>query len=265
MKKILCALGMYLCLANLVNAQDFALQQLEKSPRHSEFVDIVNGKRKVHCFVVYPEVSAKATTIIVIHENKGLTDWVRSFADQLAAAGYIVIAPDLLSGFDEKHATTPDFANSQDATKAIYELKQPQVSSDLDSVEKYAAKIPASNGKTAVIGFCWGGGQSFAFATTNSHIKTAMVFYGTPPDANAIKNIKVPVYGFYGGNDQRINATITPTDSLMKAAGKTYEPKIYAGAGHAYMRAGDDPTGSKENKDARDASWIRIKEILAKL
>jgi len=259
------ALVLSLGISGLLKAQDFALQQLEKSPRHSEFVDVTNGSRKVHCFVVYPEVSAKATTIVVIHENKGFTDWVRSFADQLAAAGYIVVAPDLLSNFDDKHATTADFANSQDATKAIYELKQPQVSSDLDSVEKYASKIPAGNGKTAVIGFCWGGGQSFALATTNPKIKAAMVFYGTPPKEDAIKNIKAPVYGFYGGNDQRINATIPPTDSLMKAAGKTYEPKIYPGAGHAYMRAGDDPTGSKENKDARDASWVRIKELLSKL
>ncbi len=262
--KLLC-FAWLLCFGLNTSAQDFALKQLEASPRHSEWVEVDNGNRKIKCFVVYPEVATKASAVIAIHENKGLTDWVRSFADQLAAAGYVVVAPDLLSDFDATHKKTSDFENSDAATKAIYALKQETVITDLNAVQQYAAKLPAANGKIASIGFCWGGGQSFAFATTNKNIKAAMVFYGTPPDEASIKKIAAPVYGFYGGNDQRIDATIPATDSLMKLSGKTYDYKIYPGAGHAYMRSGDDPAGSPENKEARNQSWARIKDVLGKL
>ena len=246
--------------------QDYSIKQLEQSPRHHEWVTIESQGRNIRCFVAYPEKAKNTEAIIVIHENRGLTDWVRSFADQLAAAGYLAIAPDLLSDFSEEVKQTSDFATSDDARKGIYALPADQVTRDLQAVEKYIAKAPSSNGNVLVAGFCWGGSQSFRYATNSTTIKAAMVFYGTAPDsAEELHKIKVPVYGFYGGDDQRVNATIEATEAIMKDGGKTYAYEIYAGAGHAYMRRGDDPESDEANKKARDDSWERIKLILKKV
>jgi carboxymethylenebutenolidase len=248
------------------NAQDFALKQLENSPRHQEWVTIPAGEREVTCFVVFPEVSEKATVIIAIHENRGLTDWVRSFADQLASEGFIVIAPDLLSDFKPGIKTTADFENSDDARNAIYELSPGQVQSDLNAVQEFASKMPAANGKTVVAGFCWGGSQSFRMATYNKEIEAALVFYGSAPEnQQEIEQISVPVYGFYGGNDQRINAGIPATEEMMNKAGKKFEYIIYPDAGHAYMRQGDEPQSSAGNLKARNQSWERLVGILKKI
>lgn len=218
----------------------------------------------MHCFVAFPEVSEEATVAIVIHENRGLTDWVRSFSDQLAEAGYIAVAPDMLSGFSSEHRKTSDFPSSDDARNAIYELDPEQVKNDLNAVQAYAAKMQAGNGKTVSIGFCWGGMQSFRFATYNDDLKAALVFYGSAPEsASEIEKINAPVYGFYGGNDSRINSGIPDVEKRMKEAGKTYEYEIYDGAGHAYMRQGDDPDVSDDNTKARNESWERIKTILS--
>ena len=231
--KNLIAFVIFLLSSSVITAQDFALKQLEDSPRHHEWVKVKIGNREVTCFVVYPEISGKATAVIAIHENRGLTDWVRSFADQMAKEGFIAIAPDLLSGFSEEIKTTAEFENSDAARNAIYELDAEQVKNDLNAVEDYAAQLKAANGKTVVVGFCWGGSQSFRMATYNDDIEAAMVFYGSSPDEEQIKNISVPVYGFYGGNDERINSGIPETDKLMKSAGNTYNYVIYPGAGHA--------------------------------
>ena len=252
--------------ATSLSAQDFALKQLENSPRHQEWVEVKSGDRTVDCFVVYPQVSKKATAVIVIHENKGLTDWVRSFSDQLAGEGYLVIAPDFLSDVVPGIKNTSSFESSDKATNAIYQLKPEQVTADLVAAQSYILKDKACNGKAVVIGFCWGGMQSFRYATNNNAIQAALVFYGSAPDkAEDINRISAPVYGFYGENDQRINAGITGTETLMKQEGKTYDYKIYPGAGHAYMRLGEDPAGTDANKKAREESWKRIKEILGKI
>lgn len=246
-----------------VKGQDFALKQLEDSPRHHEWVQVKSGDREVACFVAYPETDAKAPAIVVIHENRGLTDWVRSFADQLAAAGYVAVAPDLLTGAGPNGGKTADFPNSDAARQAIYALDAAQVTRDLQAVEAYAASLPASNGKTAVAGFCWGGSQSFRFATNNTRIKAALVFYGTAPkESSDLARIQAPVYGFYGGADERVNATIPATEEAMKRLGKSYETEIYPGAGHAFMRRGDDPSESTENRAARDEAWRRLLKIL---
>lgn len=189
-------------------AQDWAKDRLEKSPRHHEWVETKNSARTVRSFIAYPEVKEKAPVIIVIHENKGLTDWVRLAADEFAEAGCIAIAPDLLSGMAPGGGGTSDYKDSDAATQGIYKLKPDQVTGDLNSVAKYAASVPAGNGKLLVAGFCWGGGQSFRYATDNPNLKAALVFYGTGPDAAAMKRIGCPVYGYYGGTDNRVNATI---------------------------------------------------------
>jgi carboxymethylenebutenolidase len=257
-----------LCVAILaapVTAQDWAKARLEKSPRHGEWVKVKHGDREVASFVVYPEVKDKATAVVVIHEIFGLTDWVRGVADQLAEAGYIAIAPDLLSGAGPKGGGTDSF-KGEEVRKAIMSLPPDQVTADLNACVDYVAKLPACNGKVAVGGFCWGGGQSFRFATNNKAIKAAFVFYGTGPDnAEDIARIVAPVYGFYGGNDARVNATLPKTEELMKKAGKTFDPVIYEGAGHGFMRAGEDPAGNAANKKARDEAWVRWKELLKKV
>lgn len=255
-----------LALVSFVHAQDYALQQLENSPRHHEWVEVSVGERVVHGFVAYPETDEPTLAVIVLHENRGLTDWVRSFADQLAGEGYLAIAPDLLSGFDETHQRTSDFASSDEARTALYQLDSDQITEDLRAVQAYVSDLPAANGTVAVAGFCWGGAQSFRFATNASGLVAALVFYGSPPrESSMLDAITAPVYGFYGENDQRINATIADTEAAMQAREKVYDYVIYDGAGHAYMRRGDDPADTSPNKAARDASWMRIATILSGL
>jgi carboxymethylenebutenolidase len=246
-----------------LSAQEFALKQLEASPRHHEWVEVQQGARRVSCFVAFPEVAEKAPVVLVIHENRGLTDWVRSFADQLAAKGYIAVAPDLLSEFKPGFRLTRDYPDSDAARNALYELPAAQVTADLRAVRAYAARIPAGNGQVSVVGFCWGGSQCFRFATDTDSIRAALVFYGSAPaDSNALGRIAAPVYGFYAENDQRINATVPQTASWMQSGGKQFEQLTYPGAGHAFMRSGDDPAGSPENKAARDAAWARLLAVL---
>ena len=217
--------------------QDWAKARLDNSPRHLEWVKVNHGNREVNCFIAYPEVKDKATAVVVIHEIFGLTDWVRGVTDQLAEAGYIAIAPDLLSGSAPKGGGTEELGGADAVRRVISTLPPEQITADLNCVVQYVAKLPACNGKVAVAGFCWGGSQTFRYATNNKEIKAALVFYGTGPDKEEdIARINCPVYGFYGGNDERVNATIAASTELMKKAGKQYDPVIYAGAGHGFMR-----------------------------
>jgi carboxymethylenebutenolidase len=266
MNRCVLCLGVALLTAAAAPAQDWAKARLEDSPRHGEWVKVRQGQRQVQSFVVFPEVKEKATAVVVIHEIFGLTDWVRLVADQLAEAGYIAIAPDLLSGSGPKGGGTAEFRGGDAVRKAIRDLPPDQVTADLNAVVDHVAKLPACNGKVAVCGFCWGGGQAFRFATNNKAIKAAFVFYGPGPTKEAdIGRISCPVYGFYGGNDARINATIPKSEELMKEAGKTYEPVTYEGAGHGFMRAGEMPGASAANKKGREEAWKRWKALLKKL
>ncbi len=244
-------------------AQDWAKARVEKSPRHREWVTVKHGDRSVQTFVVYPESKKKTPVVLVIHEIFGLTDWVEDLADQLAEAGYIAVAPDLLSGKAPNGGRTSDFAEGK-AIEAVRDLNADEVTADLNAVADYGLKLPASNGKLFVTGYCWGGGQSFRFATNRSDLKAAFVFYGSPPDKDAMARIKAPVYGFYAENDARIDATIPDTKEQMKAAGKTYEAVIYPGAGHGFMRAGEAPDANEANRNARNEAWKRWKGLLKK-
>lgn len=289
-------------------AQEWARDRLAKSPRHQEWVKVKykpagsSSEREVSSFVVYPEVKKKATAVIVIHEIFGMSDWVQSLTDQLAEAGYVAIAPDLLSGMGPNNGGTSDVATagSNAIGKAINQLPPDQITADLNAVADYVAKLPAANGKVVVGGFCWGGTQTFRYATNNPNLKAAFVFYGTPPltgdppalpvDKASLARIVAPVYGFYAGNDMRINATVPATVEAMKALNKKYDPVTYEGAGHGFMRAGEAPepkapeakgnadadklaaetyqkalTSYKANKKARDEAWVRWKAILAKI
>ena len=243
-------------------AQDWAKQKLEQSPRHREFVTVKHDGRSVETFIAYPETKNKAPVVLVIHEIFGLSDWAQNVADEFAAAGYIAVAPDLLSGAGPNGGRTNSFDQSG-AMDAVSHLNPDQVTADLNAAADYALKLPAARGKLFVAGFCWGGGQSFRFATNRSDLASAFVFYGPPPEKEAMSRINAPVYGFYAGNDARIGATIPAATDGMKAAGKTYQPITYDGAGHGFMRAGEAPDASAANKKARDESWDRLKKLLA--
>ena len=157
--------------------QDFAKERLEKSPRHQEWVKVKNGNREVNSFVVYPEVKKKATAVVVIHEIFGMSDWVQQLTDELAEAGYIAIAPDLLSGMGPKGGGTSDF-DANAVRQAIGALPPDQIKTDLNAVADYVSKLPGANGNVVVAGFCWGGSQTFNFSTNRPSLKAAFVFYG---------------------------------------------------------------------------------------
>ena len=281
--------------------QDWAKQKLAKSPRHKEWVKVKNGTREVNSFVVYPESNKKATAIVVIHEIFGMSDWVQQMTDELAEAGYIAIAPDLLSGMGPNGGGTPEISatGNNAVNQAIRALTPDQLAGDLNAVADYVSKLPGANGKVVAGGFCWGGGTTFLFATRRPTLKAAFVFYGPTPsnnaqgqpftvDKTALGTISAPVYGFYAENDMRIDAMIQPTTDAMKELKKIYEPVIYNGAGHGFMRAGepnspppapaaadadeaaakkaaDAMTMYKANRKAHDDAWARWMAILSKL
>ncbi len=246
-------------------AQDWAKAALDKSPRHREYVPVKAGSRTVNTFVVYPESAKKAPVVVMIHEIFGLSDWAKLMADELAAEGYIVVAPDLLSGAGPGGGGTDSLGGQDAVVKAVSGLPPEQVMGDLNAVADYGLKLPSANGKLAVAGFCWGGGKSFAFATERKGLAAALVFYGPPPPAEQMAVITAPVYGFYGELDARIGATVPGTVSAMKAAGKVYEPVMYAGAGHGFMRAGQAPDASAGNATAWREGFARMLRLLGPL
>jgi carboxymethylenebutenolidase len=247
--------------AAAIQAQDWAKARLEASPRHHEYVKLSHGSHTLQAFVVYPEVKDKAPVVILIHEIFGLTDWAKEMADELAAQGFIVIAPDLLSGLGTDGGGSSEFPSQDAAVKAVSALDANAVLADLDAAADYAKQIPAANGTIASVGFCWGGGKSFAFAAHRKDLSAAFVFYGpAPADLGAIT---APVYGFYAANDARITAAVPATIAAMKAAGKRYEPVTYDGAGHGFMRAGEDPANTVPgNKTARGQAFSRLVTLL---
>ncbi len=237
--------------------------RLETTPRHDEWVTIDSAGRPLHAYVVYPQSSKKAAAVMVIHENRGLTDWVRTVADELAERGYLAIAPDLLSGSAPNGGRTSDFPTSDAAREAISKLPRPQVLADLASTANYVRTLPAANGKLAVTGFCWGGARTWDAANTIDGIAVAMPFYGTgPTNDEGVTGIEAPVYGFYGGDDARVNATIETTKALMDKHGKKFEPVIYPGAGHAFMRLAEEPEASQANRTAYTGAWTRMLTLL---
>jgi carboxymethylenebutenolidase len=244
-----------------VQAQDWAKARLEQSPRHREYVSLKHDGRTVQALVVYPEVKNKASVVILIHEIFGLSDWAKEMADELAAQGFIVIAPDLLSGAGPSGGGSSAFASQDDTIKAVSGLDPAVVLADLDAAADYGKKLPAANGKIAVAGFCWGGSKSFAFAAHRKDLSAAFVFYGTAPAD--VTTVTAPVYGFYGGSDARVGATIPATTEAMKKAGKFYDPVTYEGAGHGFMRAGEDPSNTNPaNKTAREQALAKMVKVL---
>jgi len=232
-------------------AGDDAALVLKKSPRHGEWVDIdlPGGKTKIHTFVVYPEVKDKAPVVLVIHEIFGMTDWVRGVADALAEQGFVAVAPDLLSGMGPNGGGTDSLGD--DVRESIQKLKPDDVAQRLDAVRAWAVQQPAASDKTATIGFCWGGSASFNYAVRQPKLNAAVAYYGTAPkDKAELAKITCPVLGLYGGNDARVTNTVEPTKKAMADAGKSYDPHVFDGAGHGFLR---QQTG--KNDDAAKEAW----------
>ena len=240
--------------------EDSALARLNASPRHGEWVAYdAGGGDSVKAWVVYPERADKAPVVVVIHEIFGLTDWIRSVTDQLAADGFIAIAPDLLSGHGPNGGGTAA-VDRQGAIALIRDLKPDDVGRRLRAAAAYATALPAARHIVGSVGFCWGGTTSFAFATTDPDLKATVVFYGTPPSEEAMGRLRAPVAGFYGGDDARVTSTVDPTRALMAKLGKSYESHVFEGAGHGFMR--DQAGRNGANLRAAEQAWPRAVAFL---
>lgn len=232
---------------------------LDESSRHGEWVDIALADGgKLNSWVVYPERQDKAGVVLVIHDIRGMGDWIRAVADQLAQDGFVAIAPDFLSGKGPDGGGTASLG--REVGQTIRQLSEAEVVARLDAAKAYGEKLPASNGKTAVLGYCWGGTQSFTYALAQPKLDGAVVFYGSVPGATAdsvpeerIAAVEAPVLGLYGGNDARINATLPPTIAAMMRHGKTYEFHTFEGAGHGFTRRQDGAGGA--NLTAVQHAW----------
>ena len=240
-----------------------ALAALESSPRHGEWVDIEipGSDQSINAWLVYPERADNAPAVLVVHEIYGLTDWIRGVADQLAAAGFVAIAPDLLSGKGPGGGGTDSVSTRDEVVKLVRSLTPKETISQLNLVRDHVLGLSAVSGKLASIGFCWGGMTSFAYAVAQPKLDAAIVYYGTSPDDPEVyKEINAAVLGLYGEDDARVNTTIPMAVSEMAKLGKTYEPNIYEAAGHGFLRAQEDRDGA--NMKATEQAWPRTLEFL---
>ncbi len=250
--------------ATLPPSEATAKAALETTPRHGEYVDIsiAEGEPPIRAFVAYPERKDKAGVVIVIHEVYGLTDWIRSVADQLAADGFIAVAPDLISGLGPGGGGTDSVPSRDDIVKLVRSISPERAATLIDAVRAHAIKLPAANGKVATLGFCWGGGRSFAYAAATPPPQAAVVYYGASPDSAILLRINAPVLGLYGADDARVNATIDPAKTALKKLKRSYEPNIFEGAGHGFLRQQDQREGA--NLKATQAAWPKTIAFLRK-
>lgn len=237
-----------------------AQARLDASPRHGEWVMVPTGPGDtVRAWVVYPERRSKAPVVLVVHEIFGLSPWIRAVADQLAADGFIAIAPDLLTSKNIPGA--PLNPNPDSARAAIRTLERDVVHRQLSAVARYGTALPAANGRYGIVGFCWGGSESFWHAVYAPTLGASVVYYGSSPDTARLTNVRAPVLGLYGENDARVNATVPPADAAMKAHGKTFEAVTFTGAGHGFLRAqtAQDGANLAATKEAwpRTVAWFR--------
>ena len=219
--------------ANWVMAEKTA----NTTPRRNEWIDVpVPGTSvKVHTWVVYPDGTQPAGTVLVLHGASGITDWIRSVADQLAKEGFIALAIDLSSGLGPNGGNFDAFRFMDDRMRATQKLTRDDVMGRIKAVRDFATKMPRSNGKTGSIGFCGGGTNSFTLATDVAAHNASVVYYGGPPPAASLANTVAPVLGFYGEDDARIFTTVEPTRAAMKKLGKAYEAHTYPHATHSFL------------------------------
>jgi carboxymethylenebutenolidase len=235
-----------------------ALERLSASPRHGEWVTVATGAQdSVRAWVVYPERSDPAPVVLVVHEIFGLSHWVRAVADQVAAEGFIAIAPDMLTtrGIPLGADGAPD---TETARREIQTLNRDDIHRQLLAVAEYGMSLPAAQRSYGIVGYCWGGTVAYEHAIRSPGLGASVVYYGTSPDASLMASIRAPVLGLYGENDERVNATIAPALEAMQRLGRRFEHEIYAGAGHGFLRAKDGQGGA--NLAATEAAWPRTIE-----
>jgi carboxymethylenebutenolidase len=242
-------------------SDSLASERLESSPRHGEFVDILYGSgAPLRTWVVYPERKDKAGVVLLIHEIFGLSKWMRGVADQVAAEGFVAVAPDLISGMGPGGGGTDSVATRDEVVKLIRGLTAEETRARLDAVRAWAAKLPSANGKVATMGFCWGGARSFEYAAADPPPQAAVVFYGSAPDSATLMRVRAPVLALYGGDDARVNATIDPAKAVLKTTKASYEPHVYEGAGHGFLRQQEGRDGA--NRRATEKAWPRVVAFL---
>jgi carboxymethylenebutenolidase len=245
-----------------------AARALKESPRHGEWVDIALADgTAMKTWVVYPERPTKSGVVLVIHDIRGMADWPRALGDQLAQDGFIAVVPDFLSGKGPDGGGTGSLGRG--VGKAIQSLGADDVNARLDAAMAYGKSLPASNGKTGVVGFCWGGTRSFGYAISQPALNAAVVYYGNVPGSTAdsapeveMARISAPVLGLYGGNDARINATLPATTAAMKKLGKPYDTHIFDGAGHGFL--GNQAGAGGANLKAAQQAWPLTVAFFAK-
>ncbi|HEX2094717.1 MAG TPA: dienelactone hydrolase family protein [Longimicrobiaceae bacterium] len=230
-----------------------ARTRLAASPRHGEWTVVRTGPAdSVRAWVVYPERRDRAPVVLVVHEIFGLSDWIRAVADQLAADGFIAIAPDLLTMKRVPAGPTGE-PNPDSARVVIRTLAADDVHRQLRAVADWGMALPAAHRSYGIVGFCWGGAVSFEHAVRSPGLGASVVYYGTSPAPASLASVRAPVLGLYGENDARVNATVPPADSAMRVLGKTFEPHTFPGAGHGFLRAQDGQDGA--NLAATRAAW----------
>ena len=246
--------------------EEEAKARLESSPRHGEFVDVpYNDTTKLRTWIVYPERKDKAGVVLLIHEIFGLSDWMRGVADQLAADGFIAVAPDLVTGLGPGGGGTESVTGRDSVVALVRRLTPEETAARLAAVRRWIATIPAANGKVATMGFCWGGGRSFAAAAATPPPNAAVVFYGVAPDSTMLPLVAAPVQGHYGGDDARVNATIEPAKQALAKRKVSYEAFLYDGAGHGFLRQQTGPNSRDgANLKATQGAWPRTLAFLRK-
>jgi carboxymethylenebutenolidase len=226
---------------------------LTNSKLRKEFVDIPLGSAKLHTWVEYPAGDGKAPVVIVMQHGPGMDDWQRALADQLAEQGFIAIAPDLHSGLGPNGGNYDSFGGTDEVMRAIARITPDDMQARYKASRDYGLKLPRSNGKSASVGFCMGGGNSFRFAGEVPDLNAAVVYYGATPNKELMAKIKAPVLAFYGEDDARVTAANEPTIATMKELGKSFESHVYPHATHGFLEY-QDLAG---NPFATSDSWSR--------
>jgi carboxymethylenebutenolidase len=210
-------------------------------------------------YLTRPKGDGSHPAIVVIHENRGLTDHIRDVARRLAKAGYVALAPDLLS----RQGGTRSFANDEAAIAGIGKLDEESLTKDLTGAINYlkGEKFVRAN-KIGVVGFCWGGGNTLLIATRNKDLAAAVVYYGrNPKNLEDVKNINAAVLGNYGEKDAGITSQVPKLEEAMKQYGKSFEYKVYPGAPHAFN---NDTNSERYNAEAAKEAWSQTLEFFKK-
>jgi carboxymethylenebutenolidase len=230
-----------------------AAERLAQSPRQGEWVVIRAGADSVRAWVVYPERRENAPVVVAVHDNQGLSNWIRGVADQLAADGFIAIAPDMLTMLGV--ARRPDGESDPAAVRAaIGQVDQATRDRYIQEVGEWGVKLPGASSTYGIVGFCWGGSTVFAHAVAApATLGAVVVYYGGSPAPERLATVRAPVLGLYGADDARVNSTVPPAAEALKALGRTFETHTFAGAGHGFTRSQEAREGA--NRAAVEEAW----------